>query len=176
MRRFSRKEKILLCVAAGIMFVVLTDKFVLSGFRTRLKELEGRIKTEEARLKKDLVIDKNKSKISAVYNDYLPYLELSRQDDKQTMAELLKEVERLAKDSGASVVNLSPQDLPQVSRGHKKYLADLRMEATNEKLLAFIFGLQESKLLVKLDKLAVVPKDEQASVLTVDATLSISIP
>ena len=103
------------------------------------------------------------------------YLKVGEVPERQIIEELLKEIERICKDSGVSIINLSPQEAKEESKG-KKYKADLRIEGSTEGILSFLYKTETSKLLLKLDRLSVGPKDEQASVLRLEATVSVSIP
>lgn len=169
------KQKILVVASIYVVSIFLADRIFLYGLRSKLRGVRQQIKAEEARLKKNLSIKNNKDKILSDYNNYQPYLKEWLVDEKQTTAQLLREIERLAKSSGVSIVNLNPQEGPEQAKGYNKYKADLRLEASPEQLISFLFGVSESKLLIKIDKLSLVPKDEQASVLRIEALISMAV-
>lgn len=97
-------------------------------------------------------------------------------EQRQIIEELLKETERIAKDLGVSIISLSPQEPSEQPKEYKKYKADLRMEGSLEQIINFLYKVGNSKLLIKLDRLSFSPKDEQASLLKAETTVSIAVP
>jgi len=168
------KQKILVYVVVGILVYAFIGRFIFFGLGARLKQLKQQTKLAEANLKKGLETQKRKDIISSDYDKYHLFLAIEKMEQRQIIEELLKEVERIAKDSGASLLNLSPQEATEQDK--RRYKADLRIEASAEQILNFLYKIQESKLLIKLDKISVSPKDEQASMLKAEATISIAVP
>jgi len=174
--KLNQKQKILAYVVIGIVFVFLVERLFLSGLRGRLRGIAKEIKVEEARLRKILGVQNAKDRLSLDQKNYQGYLKTKKPEDSEATAELLKEVERLAKEAGLSVVNLNPQPAGEEKTEVRQYKADLRVEANIEQVLNFLNRVQESKLLIKVDKLTLAPKDEQASLLKMEATLSMAVP
>ena len=168
------KQKILVYAVIGVLVCIFMGRFIFFSLGIRLKQLKQQTKLAEAKLKKGLEIQKQKDIISSDYDKYSVFLRVEKMDQRQIVEELLKEVERIAKDSGVSLINLSPQEATEQDKG--RYKADLRMEANAAQILNFLYKIQESNLLIKLDKISVNPKDEQVSSLKADATVSIAVP
>ncbi len=172
--KLKGKQKILIYAVISALVCIFIGHFIFFSLGARLKQLKQQTKLEEAKLKKGLEIQKQKDIISSDYDKYHVFLIVEKMEQRQIIEELLKEIERIAKDSGGSLVNLSPQEATEQDKG--RYKADLRIEANAGQILDFLYKIQESKLLIKLDKISVGPKDEQASTLKADATVSIAIP
>jgi len=168
------KQKILVYTVISILVCLFIGRFIFFSLGTRLKQLKQQTKLAEANLKKGLEMQKQKGMISSDYDKYQVFLITEKMEQRQIIEELLKEVERIAKDSGASILNLSPQEAAEQGKG--RYNADLRIEANAEQILNFLYKIQESKLLIKVDKISVSLKDEQASTLKAEATISITVP
>jgi hypothetical protein len=160
-------------VASVIIGLFLLDRTLFFAMRKKLASCRKLITLEEARYKKNLGLLKSKDGILADYNKYRNYLEVPFNDQRQAVAELLEEVERIAQESKVSVLNLSPQENAKQEKDFNRYSADLKMETNSEKLLNFLFKIQSSSLLLKIDRLSVQPKNEEASLLKVDVTVSI---
>lgn len=167
------KRKLLFLTAGGVIIAVVIANFLFLGLGSRLKKIKNEIKLGEVRLIKGLRMQKRKDEILSDYNRYKGYLKEKEREDREIIENLLKEIERISSESRVSVLNLSPQSLNEQSKGKKDYKADLRFECKNQQLLFFLYKIQESKFLIKLDKLSIRPKDEAASVLKVDTTVSI---
>ena len=75
-----------------------------------------------------------------------------------------------------SIVSLSPQDEPQDEPEDVKYNADLRAEGSLSQVLSLIDKIQKSTLLIKIDKMSLSSKDEQAGTIKVEAVLSLVAP
>jgi hypothetical protein len=177
MIKINKREKILIYVIAGLVFLFLVERFLFSGIRGNSKGVAQKIKIEEARLQAGLDIQKRKDAITAEYNELKPYLSKSEgASDREIFAKFLKESERVAQDAGVSIVSLSPQDEPQSESGYVKYNADLRVEGSITKVLTLIDKIQNSELLIKVDKMNLSSKDEKAGSIKVEAVLSLVVP
>jgi len=166
---------ILAYAAAGVVFIFLLGRFSLFNFASKSKGLQQQIKVEEDRLKDALAIQKDKDNILQDYNKYSPYLDALLSDEENT-AQFVKEIEKISQESGVSIINLNPDNKPQQVKEYKKLKADMRLEATAEQIINFLSKIQEDKLLIRLENLTIIPKDEYASGLRVEATISIAIP
>ena len=152
------------------------ERFFFASLRAKGKVLNQQINAEEANLKIGLEIQKRKERATKDYQDYRSLLSAAEKPEKEIFTGFLREIENLAQKAGLSILNLTPKNEPQNFKDYKKYTADLRAEASLENFIKFLEDLQNSSLLIKLDKLALTPKDEQAVILKLDATVSISIP
>ena len=174
--KLTKNQTIFLYLGAGLSLLVLMERFFISEFRDRLYKFEQQIRLEEARLRKDLNIQRTKDIILKDYEYCKPFLRLNDADEKDIVADLLKEIENLVRISGASVVNLSHHEAKEETPRYRKYRATLRLEATLQQLLNFLHSVQNSELLMKLDKISIVSKDEEAHVLSIDGIITIAIP
>jgi len=170
------KQKILVFAVIGMLAAIFIARFIFSNLGNRLKQLSQQVKLGEAKLKKGIEIQRIKDTIINDYKKYQPYLKIEQMEQRQIIEELLRETERIAKDSGVSIISLSLQESSKQLKEYKKYKADLRMEGSVEQILNFLYKVGDSKLLIKLDRLSFSPKDEQASLLKAETTVSIAIP
>lgn len=175
MFEIKKREKIILFVALGVIFIFLLEKTVFSGFRKKMKELTKKISIQELAVRKGLNIQKSKDMIAQEYKEYSKFL-IKDTNDRDIIAGFLKEIEKITQESGLSVVNLAPEEKLVQAKEYKEYKANLRLEGSMEKLLSFLNKVQNSSLLIKLGKLNFISKDEQASVLRIDVTVSLIVP
>lgn len=177
MLQLKGKQKIVLTVAATVLVCAVIGKYFFMPVATKLRQLQQEIRAEEEKLKVSLTIEKRKDKIISEYNQYQRYLELkSDLSDAEIVTRFLKDIEKIAQESGLSIITLNPQNQPDLSQGYRTYTADLRAEANLKQLLNFFHKIQNNQLLIKLDKLSLTPKDEQATALRLDTTIRIIIP
>lgn len=177
MLQLKGKQKIILGGAAAFMVCAVIVRYFFMPVATKLSQRRQEIRTEEARLKTSLAIEKRKDRIISEYNQYQRYLEVKNDlSDAEIVTRFLKDIENIAQESGLSIITLNPQNQPDQSQGYRTYTADLRAEATLKQLLTFLHKIQDNQLLIKLDKLSVTAKDEQANMLRLDTTIRIIIP
>lgn len=177
MKKINKREKILIYFIAALISFFLIERFLFSGLRGKSKAASQQIKVEEARLKSGLDIQKRKDKILAECKELKPYLEkVDGMSDQEVFAKFLKEAEKIAQDAGVSIVNLAPQSEVKEDGDYKKYDAEFRAEGSLTQIFNFVYKIQNSTLLIKLDRLSLSPKDEQASVMKIEAIISLVVP
>lgn len=175
MFKIKKREKTILFVVFGLVVIFILEKTVFSGFRKKTRELNKKIKLQETAIRKGLSIQKSKDLIIQEYKDYAKYL-ITEAQDQDVVAKFLKEMEKITQDVGLSVVNLSPEEKVTEAKEFKEYKANLRLEGSMEQLLNFLNKIQNSALLIKLDKLNLASKDEQGGVLRIDVAVSLVVP
>ncbi len=174
--QLKRRDQIIASVIGIAVFIFLLERFVFSTLRLKIKELSQQIKAEEADLKSGIEIENDKDKIRSEYRSYQSYLKVAENaSEQEVIAKFLKEIERMAQESGISIVNLSPQSQAESAAGYKKYNAELRAEGSPDKIYDFLYKIQNSALLIKLDKLNIAPKDPQAELLKLETTISLAV-
>ncbi len=177
MIKINKREKILAYAIGGLIAIFLIEHFLFSGIRGKSKGVSQQIRIEESRLQAGLDIQKRKDKITAEYKELKPYLEKSEGiSDREIFAKFLKEAERVAQEAGVSIVSLSPQNETLDEPEDVKYNADLRAEGSLAQVLGLMDKIQKSTLLIKLDKMSLSSKDEQAGTMKIEAVLSLVVP
>ncbi|MBU1122117.1 MAG: hypothetical protein ABIH71_04005 [Candidatus Omnitrophota bacterium] len=169
----AKSQKIIIYIVVVVAFIFLADRFFVSGLRDRLELLNRKVRLTERELKKGIAIEKTKDKILQDYEQSKPYLDVEVESDKHIVAMLLKEIESVIRICGGTVINLNPQEKETQLNIFK---ADFRLEMSFIQLLKFLNAIGESKLLIRLDKIAITSKDEAAQALRVDGVVSITIP
>lgn len=170
------REKIFFYIAVSVIMVFILERGFFSNFRARLRSLHQQIRTTEASLRTAREIQRRKETILIEYEKYRSYLTIPELSDRDRVALFLKEVEKIAQESGVSIVNLNPQNEPKNLGDYKQYLVDLRIEGDVEQVAKFLYNVQAGPLLVKLDNLSVSTKGDQASLLRVETTVSLGVP
>ena len=174
--KLKGNKKVLIYAASFICMAIFIFHFLFVVLGSRLKQLNKQIMVGEASLQKVLGIQKEKDVVSAKCAKYQTYLEVDYWDERRAIEELLKTIETIGKKAGVVVINLGPEQSTEEGREYKKYKANLRMESTLEQMLSFLHKIEEEKLLIKVEKMSVVPKDEEAYTLRSEITIAIAIP
>ncbi|MCX5712249.1 MAG: hypothetical protein NTY47_04145 [Candidatus Omnitrophica bacterium] len=173
---FKGKKNILIIIGSAIVVIILLARFVFVELINRSIRIGREVKLAEANLKKGISLQKRKDIIVSDIKKYQPYLLGEVTEEQGVVEALLKEVERLVKDSGVSIINLSPQDKPEKKNDMTKYKADLRVESGLIQLYGLINKIQQDSLLIGIEKLSITPKDEDGNVVKAEFTISLDVP
>lgn len=173
--KMNTSNKFLLAVIGGGFLILIFGQVILSDLARRSKKDGQQVKRVETQLMEKFAIREKREKIEADYTQYQAYLALQSAPPRQVVEEFLREVERMARDAGVSIVNLNPQNIPEVGAKVTQYNLDLRVECSEDQLLVFFKSVQASKFLIKVDRFSITSKDEQAILLKVEMLLSLSV-
>ncbi len=157
----SRRERIVMGVAAFAVFAVFCDRVIVSSVSRRLGDLDAQIAAREAQIRKDLRIVAQKQRIEIQHVGYKPYLgTMSTENEEFTV--FLKEVDNLARQSEVYVVDMKPSASKEMG-GAKKYFINLNIEAQMAPLVSFLYAIEDSKKLMTVEKYQVMPKSKDSA-------------
>ena len=169
------RQRLLLIATISLAVVFLGDRILLSGMRAKNTALKRTITEEEVTLRSGVGIQKRRSLIEAEQKKYAGYF-LTAASDREIIGKFLKDTERIAQEAGVSIVDLTPDNQPSKGLEYTLYKAQLKAEATLEQLLNLLYKLQTSRLLIKLERFSITPKDERASTVRLETTISMAVP
>jgi len=174
MIKLKPREKILFYMTVAFALAWLFQKYLFYDVAAEIKTLHQKTIAEELRLKTGLTIQARKEAILKDRDDYGGYLKEENISSADSATNFLKEIERIAQESKVSIISLSPSSAPAGSGGYTKCGAELRLEGAQGQIYLFLGKIQESRSLIKIDKLSLSPKDEQAKTLRLEASLSLA--
>ena len=175
--KLQKKEKVFVYVAITVVALVVLERVFFAGLRAKVAESFQKMKDEEVNLKAGLNIELRKDRITSDYRRYQVYLDAGAAgSDRELATRFLKEVEKIAKDAGVSITSLTPTAQQEEVGPGKRYTAELRAEAPLDKVLTFLSMVEKSTLLIKVDRLSLLAKDEEASALKIETRISIVAP
>ncbi len=90
---------------------------------------------------------------------------------EEDTSSLLKEVETLASKSSVYLADMKPQDAKSES-GFRKYRVNVNCEATIDKLLEFMYNIESSRKVLKIEKFGISMKSRQDPVLKCSLTIA----
>ncbi|GEM_PF-1245984 len=172
--KLSKKEKILAGVVGVVIAVFIFQKLVISGSMAKVKKLNQETKKAEAELLLAMNVEKRKSSIEEDSKTYESFIATEKVSDVKAVTDFLKEIEDIARKSGVSISNLSPESQAKGESGCKKFYAVLRFESSPDQLFTFLNEVQNSRLLIEVDKLVILARDENAASLRTDTTISLT--
>lgn len=149
--KLSQKEKIGLSIAFVFLAVAFLDRLLISPIRTRFRALNQQIKISEKQLGSDIRNLNQKRVISEEYEKYYSYIHRSGSDEEE-VAKILGEIESLARKSSVYLVDMKPRK-PQETDLYKQYTVEIEAEGYMESLINFIYQLNTSSQLLRIETL-----------------------
>ena len=171
----NKKLKNIAFGVCGIIFLLVFSVFVIRPLTKRIKRVQQDVRLAEAKVRNSLTVQNRKEEIVAEYGKYKLYLTQAGTSERQRVGSFLKELERISQEANLSVTSLNPQKVKDQDNS-LLYSADFKAEGDIEEILFFFSKIQESKLLVKVDKFSLSPKDRAANILSLDAKIGMSLP
>lgn len=149
--KLSKKEKIGLSIAFAFLALAFLDRLLISPIRTRFNALNQQIRIGEKQLGSDMRNINQKKFISEEYEQYLPYVRRSGSDEEE-VAKILGEIEALARKSSVYLVDMKPRK-PRDVEFYKEYTVEIEAEGYMESLVSFIYQLNTSSQLLRIETL-----------------------
>ena len=169
------RQRLLWIATISLAVVFLGDRVLLSGMRAKSQALKRAITDEEVTLRSGVGIQKRRGLIETEQKKYAGYF-LPVSPDRELIGKFLKETERIAQEAGVSIIDLTPDYQPSKGLEYKLYKAQFKAEATVEQFLNLLYKLQTSRLLIKLERFSMTPKDERADAVRLETTISMAVP
>lgn len=149
--KLSKKEKIGLSVAFAFLALAFLDRLLISPVRTKFNALNQQIRISEKQLGGDMRNINQKKFIGEEYEQYLPYIRRSGSDEEE-VAKILGEIEALARKSSVYLVDMKPRK-PREVEFYKEYTVEIEAEGYMESLMSFIYQLNTSSQLLRVETL-----------------------
>lgn len=168
--RFTKREKQIFYICVSLITLLILERIVFRPLADKLAGLNQEIQLKETRLIKGLRAQGQRDKIIKDYKSYEGYLKL-KGSDEEIVSELLREIERLARESTVSILDIKPQSMNKRAM-YKEYTIEVRSEATFKDIITFLYRLNNSLLLLRVEKLVLSLKEENSDILKISMLLS----
>ncbi|MFH1578371.1 MAG: hypothetical protein ABIC18_04810 [Candidatus Omnitrophota bacterium] len=171
----TKKEKIVFYVALGFILLAVMDRLIIYPVISKMQLLDEEIKQEQIRIKRDLHILAQEDRIIIESQKYEKY-SMSDITAEEAITLTLKEIENLANKAAVYLIDIKPTDIRD-EFAYKKYFLNLSCEGQMEQLMDFIYKVESSDNLLKIEKYSISPKSEDSSIAHSSITISkIAIP
>jgi hypothetical protein len=167
----KKQELMLLYAVAGLIAIFIISRFIFVPFHAKLAAFDREIVLKEARFKRGLSLVENKETIENEYAKYDSYFSLQGASSEEAVAAFLKEIEKVSRSTGMVILDVKPQKEAEEEKSSRQYQINIKAEAGIEDLVKFLHVLHNSSLLFSAEKLVLVPKGDNASVLSISMTL-----
>ena len=168
--RLSRREKIIFYIAVTIVSLTLIDRLLLAPVTQKIDNQASEIENKERGIEKMSFILSQKPRIVAETAKYVKFLSKARESDEEATT-ILKEIESIANDNSMYIVDLKPvgfRDSDEV----KKYVVTITCEGQMENVFSFMYNIESSPLLLRIERCEIVPKSKESSIASLTLMIS----
>lgn len=148
----TKGEKKLFFLTLILIFIWVAHSFVIRPIVTKWKELDDRVSMTGLKLEKSQKIISKREKIQGEYKTYASPIKMVGSEEEE-MAKFLTEIESLAGSSSVRIIDIKPRPIKKVEF-YKKYLVELEGEGNINQMSKFIYDMQNSPHLLKIDDFA----------------------
>lgn len=167
----KKREFILGYVIVGLVAIGAVSKFLFGPFASKLAVIDRSVVVQEAKLKKGITLIERKEEINKEYEKYASFFSLTGTSEEEAVVAVLKEVEKISRDSGLTIVDMKPQKETKADKFSRQYNLSIKAEGDMEQLVDFLYSLSSSSLLLSVEKMVLSPKTEGSSDLNITLTV-----
>ena len=168
--KLSRREKVIISIAALVFLALLFNRMVVRQMAMRMHRLNKDIAYQQARLKRSLFVVSREKLISEEYQRQIRDI-IQRYSDKEEKARLNSEIVQLAKKTGIFLADIKASNVEE-SSPYKKLTVEIEVEAKMPFLADFIYQLEKSPYLLRLEEIYLVPKRKNPDILNARMVIS----
>jgi hypothetical protein len=170
MIKLNKREKHILYVVIILFSLLFLERLVFRPLADKLAYLDKEIEIEKMKLIKAKAVAGQKVEILKEYSDLGNYMKIKGSDEEAT-SELLKEIEKLARESSVSISDIKPRSAQK--RGiSKEYSIEVRTETKMPQLVDFLYSLDNSTSMLRVQKLSLILSEETSDILRVTLLIS----
>jgi hypothetical protein len=169
--KLSSKEKILLYITVGIVFVALFERLFLGPVFANLNQIDEQIKEKRVDIIRNLRIVSYEDQILERYNAFEDYFVDEMKSDSDINAQFLRAIETLATNSNVKLVKSNASESEKKDK-FSEYYANLDCTGRLRDIITFIHEINSSDSLLKVVKLDMTPKRGDTDEMTASMTIS----
>lgn len=167
----SAGEKKILTIAGVIVIFALFDRLLLGPALGRIKEIDESIVKEESVIRQNLHFLNYRERIEKEAGQFKDFYAKRPHTEEEIIADFLKRVEYMASQTSIQLSKISPAG-QELQSDYAKYFVSVDTVGTLEALTRFIYSINNTKELFKVEKMSLNANAKNAE--NVQATLTIS--
>lgn len=159
----NKREKLILLVTIAVILFSLLYNLALTPYFRKLTILDQEIAQLKNKLKKARRLAPQKTRIES---DFSAWLQNFKSEEglsaEQQIARILIELEGLSNQSGVRLTDVQPRPVRNFEY-YSEFIIEMRFEGPLNEIAKFIYDIQQSKQLLKIEKLAVNIKSSETT-------------
>lgn len=168
--KLSSREKNILYIAVTVMLIAGGFHGILRPLNEKITVLDNEIFSMEMKLKKAKVYLLQKDLILEEAKKYPNLAQLDAGTDEEETARILSLIEQSARKYGVSLSDVKPSPI-KTDKWSKRFEVELNGECSLEQLTQFVFELEHSAQMLKVEQISSTPKEEKSPVLRSQMTV-----
>ncbi|MFC1658536.1 hypothetical protein ACFL1D_04025 [Candidatus Omnitrophota bacterium] len=158
----SKRERTILYIAVGVVSLIILDRLIIDPVLSKMRALDDQTRQEMALIKSDLHILAQKERVAQESQKYEAY-SIPDLTTEEITTMLLKEIGNLASKTSVYLIDIKPTGIKE-GEVYRQYLINLSCEAQMEQIVSFMYGIEDSSSLMKIEKYNISPKTEDSSI------------
>ncbi len=168
--KLSQREKRLFYLTISLIAILFIYRFIIKAVVVNWKDLNEKISVSSLKLEKSRKILNLKNRIQRDYEKYASSVKMAGSEEEE-MAKFLTEIESLARFSSVHISGIKPLPIKKVDF-YKKYVVELEAEGDIKQVSKFIYDIQNSPQLLKIDKFSLRTKGAGTNLLKCNILVS----
>lgn len=162
--KLSAREKKILYAVMALLILVFGYHAVWRPVTEKFSELDDEIFAMQMRLRKAKTFIRQKDQVLEASRQFPNLEQMDAGSDEEEIARLLNYIEQAARKNGVSLSDVKPQPV-RSDKVTKLYLVELNAEANVNSLTDFVYELEHSPQMLRLERVTLAPKEDQSSTL-----------
>ncbi len=171
--RSSKREKIYIIVAGAVVSVLLLDQAILRPIVTTFRNMDIEVNDLKTNIRRSVHLLSQKERMTKEMEQFADYAVESKSPEEETLS-LLKHIEELANKTSLNLLYVKPAGT-NPSEVIQKYYVTMESEGQIQQLIQFFYEIENSRLLLRIEKYILQPTDTGSSVIKCSATVSRAI-
>jgi Type II secretion system (T2SS), protein M subtype b len=163
-RNVTKREKLLAVSTISVAVIAVVYNFIIDPIIGQWNSMDKKIRSKEITLEKYARILRDKNSIEKLRGRYAKYFETNRQTPEEESSAALSVIEQVARRTNVRITNIKP--LSSKSFGsYNRSTFRVAVEAKLTELTKFIYDLQSSDQLLKVERMVLTAKESEPSVI-----------
>jgi hypothetical protein len=167
----TANERKILAVAGLFVLFALFDRLLIGPSLGRMKELDESIAKEEDVIKQNVRFLGYRERIVKEASAFKDFYTKDVRSEEEITADFLKKLELMGTQASVELSKISPA-APEYQKDYVKYFASMDCSGKLENITAFVYAINNSKELVKVEKMMLGSNARNAEVVQASLTVS----
>lgn len=162
LNRLNPREKKIFYVVMALVVFMIGYHGVWQPILNKSASLDDEIFAAEMRLRKAKTLLRQRDDVLEEAKKYPNLAKMDAGTDEAEIAKLLNLIEQTARKTGITLADVKPEPV-QSDKMTKRYRVELDAEAGLEQLMEFIYELESSPELLKIERVETAPREDNPS-------------
>ncbi|MFA6600053.1 MAG: hypothetical protein WC352_05690 [Candidatus Omnitrophota bacterium] len=172
-QRMSKREKLILIVTATFVAIFLLDQVIIGPVYRTLRSVDRKIIDLEANIKQSIRLLGQKEQMMKEAEYYADFAHSAKSSEEGTLV-LLKHIQEIASQVSVNLLYVKPAGGGPENKESNIYRVNLECEGQMDQIVNFFYAIENSKMLMQLEKFSLQPVAKGSSVIRCSATVALT--